>query len=59
MPQVYYDSQHTGLQIDEVVQSVLRVQSATNNGKIVVIEDGVLSAVDLEDVVEDADNREF
>lgn len=53
MPSTYYDSANTGAQIDAAVTAVNNVQDAANNGKIVVIKNGVLDAEDLDDIIPD------
>lgn len=53
MPSTYYDSTHTGAQIDAAVTAVNNVQDATNNGKIVVIKNGVMDVEDIDDIIPD------
>ena len=57
MPSTYYDSSHTGAQIDAAVTAVNDIQTASNNGKVVTIKNGVLTAEDIEDIVPDGDSE--
>lgn len=59
MPSTYYDSAYSAAQIEAVIQAVTTIQSAGNNGKIVTVQNGLLTATSLEDLIEDADNMEF
>lgn len=59
MPSTYYDSSYTAAQIEAAIQAVTNIQSTGNNGKIITIQNGLLTATPLEDLVEDADNMEF
>ena len=59
MPSTYYDSAYSAAQIEAAIQAVTTIQSAGNNGKIVTVQNGLLTATSLEDLIEDADNMEF
>lgn len=55
----YFDSVHTGSEIDFAVSAVGGVCSVQNEGKLVVISSGTLAAVDPEEVFENGDAMEF
>ena len=59
----YFDSVHTGAEIDSAVSAVNNVCSLQNEDKLVVIKLGTLSAVDpeefLSDVFENGDTMRF
>lgn len=59
MPSTYYDSAYTAAQIEAAIQAVTTIQSATNNGKVITVQNGLLAATSLEDLIEDADNMGF
>lgn len=44
MASIYYDSQLTAAQIEQVLEAVANILKPENNGKIVAIENGTLVA---------------
>ena len=55
----YFDSIHTGSEIDSAVSAVGGVCSVQNEGKLVVISSGTLAAVDPEEVFDNGNAMEF
>lgn len=55
----YFDSIHTGSEIDLAVSAVGNVCSVQNEGKLVVVSSGTLAAVDPEEVFENGDTMRF
>lgn len=50
MASEYYDSELTGAEIEAALNAINNVISASNNGKVLVVEDGVIVAKSVQEL---------